>query len=238
MMAIAPSTYYYGQRIADEAAWGEHELYVLNQIVSPGGTGIDVGANKGFFSFAFSEIVDQVEAFEPNPDYAEFAQQMLGRRARVHKVALSNENGRGEFVVPVSEQGLDLHLAGKLQRGSDWDRETLRFTVEVRTLDSYAFTDVHVIKVDVEGSELEVLEGGRKTILRDRPSLIVELLTGAHANPIALTDTICTRYGYSPWIVTKDGSRVEACPVIGSLRSNTTWGSPILNRNVLFLPRH
>jgi len=84
-MVLVPSFYYYRRRIADEAAWGEHELYVLNQIVSPGGTAIDVGANQGFFSFAFSEIVDQVEAFEPNPDYADFARRMLGRRARVHK---------------------------------------------------------------------------------------------------------------------------------------------------------
>ena len=57
----------------------------------------------------------------------------------------------------------------------------MRFEVEVRTLDSFAFRDVCVIKVDVEGSEMEVLEGARETILRDRPPLIVELLTGAHA---------------------------------------------------------
>ena len=90
-MVLVPSSYYYRRRIADEAAWGEHELYVLRKIVSPHGTGIDVGANQGFFSFAFSKIVDQVEAFEPNPEYAYFAQRMLGQRARVHKVALSNE---------------------------------------------------------------------------------------------------------------------------------------------------
>ena len=48
-MAMVPSSYYYRRRITDEAAWGEHELYVLDQIVSPGGTAVDVGANQGFF---------------------------------------------------------------------------------------------------------------------------------------------------------------------------------------------
>jgi FkbM family methyltransferase len=236
---LMPSSLYYRRRIADEAAWGEHELDVLGEIVQPGGTAIDVGANQGFFAFAFSAIVDRVEAFEPNPDYAAFAQRMLGARARVHAVALSNENRRAEFVVPVSDEGTVLHLGGNLKQAAAPARHsrTMRFEVEVRTLDSYAFRDVRVIKVDVEGSEMEVLEGGRETILRDRPPLIVELLTGAHADPVALTEMICATYGYKAWLVTKDRERVEALPVMRSLGSNTTWGSPIRNRNVLFLPQ-
>src|SRR2546429_4756622 len=98
---LVPSSLYYRRRIADEAAWGEHELDVLGQIVTPGGTAVDVGANQGFFAFAFCGIVDRVEAFEPNPDYAAFARRMLGARAQVHQVALSNTNGTAEFVVPV-----------------------------------------------------------------------------------------------------------------------------------------
>jgi FkbM family methyltransferase len=236
---LMPSSLYYRRRIADEAAWGEHELDVLGEIVKAGGAAIDVGANQGFFAFAFSSIVDRVEAFEPNPDYATFARRMLGARARVHQVALSNENGTAEFVVPVSEEGTVLHLGGNLKQAEvpDEQSKTMRFNVEVRTLDSYAFRDVRAIKVDVEGSEMEVLEGGRETILRDKPPLIVELLTGAHADPIALTETICATYGYSSWLVTKDRERVDAVPVMRSLGSNTTWGSPIRNRNVLFLPK-
>ena len=113
----------------------------------------------------------------------------------------------------------------------------MRFEVEVRTLDSYAFSEVRVIKVDVEGSEMDGT-GGRARDDPARPaSLIVELLTGAHADPVALTETICAAYGYAAWLVTKDRARVEALPVMRSLGSNTTWGSPIRNRNVLFLPR-
>ena len=236
---LMPSTLYYRRRIADEAAWGEHELNVLDEIVRPGGTAIDVGANQGFFAFAFSRIADRVEAFEPNPDYAAFARRMLGARARVHAVALANENGKAQFVVPVSEEGMALHLGGYLKQAAPTTQtsKSMRFDVEVRTLDSYAFRDVRAIKVDVEGSELAVLEGGRETILRDRPALIVELLTGAHADPVAVTQAICASYGCEAWLVTKDRATVEAMPVLRGLGSNTTWGSPIRNRNVLFLPR-
>jgi FkbM family methyltransferase len=234
-MLAVPSSLYYRRRIADEAEWGEHELDVLDEIVASGGTAIDAGANQGFFSYALSKIVDQVEAFEPNPDYAAFAQRMLGARARVHQVALSNSNGRQTFVVPLADDGTVLHLGGSLQQASQL--RTVQFDVEVRTIDSYGLRNVRAIKVDVEGSETQVLEGGRETILRDRPCLIVELLTGAHAAPVAVTEAICASYGYAAWLVTRERRRVEALPVIRSLGSNTTWGSPIRNRNVLFLPR-
>ena len=158
-------------------------------------------------------------------------------RARVHAVALSNRSGTAQFVVPVSEQGMALHLGGSLKAGAAEQGPAQRFQVEVRTLDSYGLRDVRAVKVDVEGSEMEVLEGGRETILRDRPALIVELLTGAHADPVAVAEAICATYGYAAWLVTKDRQRIEALPAIRALGSNTTWGSPIRNRNVLFLPR-
>jgi FkbM family methyltransferase len=234
---LVPSSLYYRRRIADEAEWGEHELDVLGEIVAPGGTAIDVGANQGFFAYAFAAISQRVEAFEPNPDYAAFARRMLGSRARVHAVALSNRNGRQEFVVPVSDAGMALHLGGALADVGSAAARMMRFEVEVRTLDSYGFKDVRVVKVDVEGSEMAVLEGARATLLRDRPALIVELLTGAHADPAAVTEAISATFGYAAWLVTKDRKRVEALPVIRGLGSNTTWGSPIRNRNVLFLQR-
>jgi FkbM family methyltransferase len=233
-LTFLPPSFYYRRRIADEATWGEHELGVLDRIVRRGGTAIDVGANQGVFAYAFGRIADRVEAFEPNPGCAAFARRMLGPRARLHEVALSNRSGQADLVVPLSAQGMALHFGGSL-KGSGTDAadpaETMRFTVEVRTLDSYVFRDVRVLKVDVEGSEMEVLEGGRETIMRDRPVLI-----GAHADPVAIAEHICARYAYAAELATIGGEIIDALPVIRSLGSNTTWGSPIRNRNVLFLP--
>jgi FkbM family methyltransferase len=234
-MTLVPSSLYYRRRIADEATWGEHELLVLDKIVLRGGTAVDVGANQGVFAYAFSKIADRVEAFEPNPDCAAFARRMLGNRARLHAIALSDRSGQSEFVVPVSKEGVALHLGGSLTRAEHGD--TVRFTVEVRTLDSFGFKDVRAVKIDVEGGEMEVLEGGRETILRDRPALIVELLTGAHTDPVAVAESICGSFGYSARLATIDGNVVDALPVVRGLGSNTTWGSQIRNRNVMFLPR-
>ena len=138
--------------------------------------------------------------------------------------------------MPVADDGTELHLGGSLQAGHAAAGKSVNFAVTLRTLDSFAFKDVRIIKIDVEGSEMDVLAGARETILRDKPSLIAELLTGAHADPVAVTEEICASYGYTARLVTIDGQIVEALPVLRNLGSNTTWGSPIRNRNVLFLP--
>lgn len=45
---------------------------------------------------------------------------------------------------------------------------------EVRTLDSFGFTGVTLLKIDVEGSELRVLRGARRLLRRDRPIVVLE----------------------------------------------------------------
>ena len=44
-----------------------------------------------------------------------------------------------------------------------------------KRLDEYDFHDISFIKIDVEGFELEVVEGARETLRRERPTLLVEI---------------------------------------------------------------
>ena len=159
---------------------GEPELAVLAKLVAPGGTAIDVGANVGFFAYALADIADCVLAFEPNPDYAFFARWMLRGRAEVRELALSDESGRGTLYVPLSDRGTVLHLAGSLKRTHPQFRNVRAYDVEVRTLDELGLVDVRFVKADVEGNEREVLDGARATIARDRPIILVELLSGTY----------------------------------------------------------
>src|SRR5882757_10020732 len=115
LATLLPPATFYRRRIAQEARAGEPELAVLDRLVRPGGTAIDIGANQGIFAFALADIADRVVAFEPNPDYARFARWMLRGRAEVHELALSNAPGRATFHVPLSDDGMVLHLAGNLK---------------------------------------------------------------------------------------------------------------------------
>ena len=233
---LTPPSAFYRRRIAEEARAGEPELCVLATLMRRGGTAVDVGANQGFFAYALSELADRVVAFEPNPDYALFARVMLRGRAQVHRLALSDQPGRARFRVPIDHDGTVLHLAGSLKGTHGQFPRERSYTVEVRTLDSFRLTDVRFIKVDVEGSEREVLDGGTATIARDRPALLLELLSGTHADPGGYTAAICAAFGYDAFIVQR-GEKIPALPAIAALGTNTSWGSEIESRNVLFLPR-
>jgi FkbM family methyltransferase len=234
-LLMRPSRFY-RRRIAEEAHSGEPELRVLSEIVPPGGTAIDVGANQGVFAYALAGIADRVVAFEPNPDYAAFSRRMLRGRAEVHELALSDRPGRGTFHVPLADDGMVLHLAGSLKRTHAQFRRNRTYEVEIRALDEFGYADVRFIKVDVEGSEREVLDGARATIARSRPVMLLELMSGTYQDPGACTAAICKDFGYDAVIV-QHGEKLEALPTIARLGKNTSWGTDIESRNVLFLPR-
>jgi FkbM family methyltransferase len=233
---LAPPSWFYRRRIAEETGSGEPELAVLAELVPSGGTAVDIGANQGIFAYALSGIADRVVAFEPNPDYAAFARWMLRGRAEVHQLALSDKSSRGTLHVPLSDEGMVLHLAGSLKRTHAQFRHNRTYDVEIRTLDDFGLTDVHFIKADVEGSEREVLEGARATLKRDRPVILLELLSGTHEDPGAYAADICARFGYDAFIVQRS-QKIAALPAISTLGKNSSWGTEIESRNVLFLPR-
>ena len=233
---LLPPALFYRRRIAREARAGEPELAVLDRLVRRGGTAIDIGANQGIFAFALAGIADRVVCFEPNPDYARFARWMLRGRAEVLELALADQPGRGTFYVPHADDGMVLHLAGSLKRAHAQFRTVETYEVEIATLDAFGFADVRFIKADVEGSEREVLEGARATIARERPVILLELLSGTHPDPGALTAEICASFGYDAFLVQR-GEKIAALPAIAALGKNTSWGTDIESRNVLFVPR-
>jgi FkbM family methyltransferase len=232
---LMPPSRFYRRRIAEEACAGEPELMLLPQLLPRGGTAVDVGANQGIFAYALAGIADRVVAFEPNPDYATFARWMLRGRAKVHTLALSDRPGRATFHVPMSDDGMMLHFAGNLKHTHAQFRNERTFEVAVGTLDGFDLSAVRFIKIDVEGSEREVLDGARMTIARDRPLLLLELLSGTYADPGSYAAAICRDFGYDAVIV-QHGRKIPALPAIAALGKNTSWGTDIETRNVLFLP--
>lgn len=236
LVMLMPPPLFYERRISREIVSGEPELGLLAEFVRPAAIAIDGGANQGFFAYALSKLVRRVVAFEPNPDYARFARWMLRGRAEVHEMALSDKRERATFYVPLTDDGTALHFAGNLKRIHSQFGNVRTYDVEVRTLDGFAFDDVCFIKADVEGNEREVLDGARATIARSRPVLLLELLSGTHDDPAAHTAAICEDFGYDAFIVQK-GEKLPALPMIESLRANTSWGTGIETRNVLFTPR-
>lgn len=156
---------------------GEPELHLVRALADPGRLSIDIGANWGMYSRAMLPVSRQVIAFEPNPVEAARLRRALPR-LRVEACALGAEPGEAMLRVPVMANGASASGFGTIgDFAMPFDREA-GVGVPVRTLDSFAFADVGLIKIDVEGFEYRVLEGAMDTIERCRPNLLIELNGG------------------------------------------------------------
>jgi FkbM family methyltransferase len=155
----------------------EREMDILERIVSQRRRCIDIGANVGLYTYRFSQLFDQVESFEPNPYCARKVTAAQLPNVTVHAIALSNKSGSANLSMPDTGSPEDTALASL----SNQFKDSKSVPVTLRTLDDFGFIDVDLIKIDVEGHELELLEGARQTILRNSPTLLIEIEQRHHA---------------------------------------------------------
>lgn len=129
---------------------------------------IDVGAHVGLWSFQMAWDFQDIDGFEPMPDHREcWYENVPGcgpANKGVHPYALGAEPGTVHVRTRTANSSGDT--------GVEPDGEGL--AVDQRTLDSFGFDDVDLIKIDCEGYELFVCQGARETITRCRPVIIVE----------------------------------------------------------------
>ena len=161
---------------------GENPEYrVMSALLSPGDTFVDVGANFGTFSLLASRLVDiggTVIAIEPQPRLAALIVRSLSasgvQNCEVIRSACGTDTGKVALHVPSDDSGragLFEAFSGRL------DHETISVPVAPldRIIDRASVTGRLMIKIDAEGSEFSVLEGGRRLIESTRPPLLIEL---------------------------------------------------------------
>jgi FkbM family methyltransferase len=128
---------------------------------------MDVGANQGFFTILASQRLgkkDGVFAFEPSPrEFARLKRNIwLNRCANVtlENIAISSREGVTEFYMCLGNQG---SFSSIRPQAADVTARRKLIQVPVTTLDIYvrkkSIESIDLIKVDVEGGELEVLKG-------------------------------------------------------------------------------
>jgi FkbM family methyltransferase len=153
---------------------GDPEIAQLAVLIGTGRRTIDIGANRGVYSYWLAQTSRMVEAFEPNPVLAgNLARAGIGN-ITVHALALSECSGPGTLLVPCHRNGGFDDPGGRLE-GLARSQVGQRFAVTLARLDDFAFDDVDFIKIDVEGHEEKVILGGWDTIVAYRPFLLVEL---------------------------------------------------------------
>lgn len=137
--------------------------------LKPGDIVLDVGANVGNHTLFLASIAKaNVVAFEPNPELANAIRESLeinalGSQVTVKQIGLGKEETVGSFneSIPDNLGAQSISLGG----GS----------LQINTLDSMPFKGtISLIKIDVEGMELDVLKGAKNTLIKDKPTLYVE----------------------------------------------------------------
>lgn len=176
---------------------GEKELALLPALAARGSVAIDIGANKGVYSYALSGICGAVKAFEPNPKMFRILTAGVPANVETFETALSNADGEADLILPVQRSGRFSNQGATLQpRKMDGDKDFETLNVAQKTLDSYGFRDVSFIKIDVEGFELEVIEGAKETLARERPNMLVEIDEHHAKRPVADAVAAICAHGY------------------------------------------
>ena len=161
----------------------------------------DFGAHFGLFSFTAAHFAGPqgfVLAIEPDPFLSNLIIKSEHRRpegsAPVHALtaAVSKEAGFSQIEVPERSRAANA-LSGKSECAVIGGVRS-RFDVCVVTVDQLAetFPEADVIKMDIEGSELDALLGGEKTILKKRPIMLLEVYDNIQKE----TSALLKKWGY------------------------------------------
>jgi FkbM family methyltransferase len=183
---------------------GERELRLLPALVDPTRPCIDVGANNGLYTYALLQLgAPRIVAFEPNPKMAAILKLRFERHVRsgrlvVETKGLSTERGQVDLFIPEGA-----HALASLEPRAAQNQE--KITVEIVPMDELDVPRVGFIKIDVEGHEGAVLEGGRNLIARERPNILVEAEERHQAGAVRRARNVLEPLGYAGFFLGPDG---------------------------------
>jgi FkbM family methyltransferase len=155
--------------------WSEAELVHLAKIAGSSGIALDIGANNGGYTYPLSKLFSRVYAFEINEDVTDWIRAYDADNIEIIHCGLSSAAGTARFYIPVLN-GVTLDGWGSLDRANlqeaDGHREK---DVGLARLDDFGIRGIGFIKIDVEGHEVEVLQGAIETIRECRPTVLIEV---------------------------------------------------------------
>lgn len=152
----------------------------LARYLKPGDTFYDIGANIGFFTVIGARLVGstgRVYAFEPVPENAASLQRNADlnqfHHVTVFGKAVSRSQGKGELLLTHHPGGATLSIADHppdMKGTIAIDLVSIDHLIAQQKLAPPA-----VVKIDVEGAELDVLHGMSQTIKEFKPAIICEI---------------------------------------------------------------
>jgi FkbM family methyltransferase len=159
----------------------QSELKFIRELVKPGQTVLDIGANIGFFAITMASLVGltgRVFAFEPIDKNADLLQRSIlenkyESRIKIERVAVGHSSQKASIVMPTfspNPVGAYLYADNAVLLQHDIKE------VDMIALDHYPLSHpVHFIKMDIEGAEPLALKGAVELLKTDRPTILSEI---------------------------------------------------------------
>lgn len=191
-----------GLSFREYGEWAINEINFISRFVTEGATVLDIGANVGSHTLAFSTFVGRsgrVVSFEPQRIIYQALCTSLGVNgiSNVHLLncALSDKEGY------LREQNIDYSKTGQNFGAVVFTAQALSegdyASVPVKRLDDLRVSNCSFIKIDAESMEHLVLAGAERTIQENRPVIYAEAAEWKHAVP---TLAVLERYGYQSYL--------------------------------------
>ncbi|HWH25533.1 MAG TPA: FkbM family methyltransferase [Pseudolysinimonas sp.] len=175
-------------RFAPLIRWAEPELRGLGALVRPGDEVLDIGASHGMYTVPLAHLVGpagKVFSFEPHPRQQRSLRRLkrlLGfRQLSITPAAIGTSEGEFTMRMPI-KYGFPIYGHAHITSGAADYPDTVKtrtWRTAMTSIDGWAARShpgrIRFIKIDVEGFEPSVIEGGSELIARDLPSLLVEI---------------------------------------------------------------
>jgi len=164
--------------------WEPQETNLFIKVLKPGMVVADIGAMEGYYTILASIYVSEtgvVHAFEPIESSIDYIKKNIQinniKNIKLHEFALFDKPGFFKFEKKDIENRLLVMLTSFTQ-----ENEGLGLHTKTVVFDEWAeiqgLEKLDLVKMDIEGAELNVLYGMRKTIEKFHPKLFIEFHTG------------------------------------------------------------
>jgi FkbM family methyltransferase len=199
-----------GRMLATSGIWEPHVTAVFRERLRPGDVCLDIGANVGYFTLLAARLVGpsgHVHAFEPEPTNADQLEAHIRsnglQNVTVHRVAVGVESGTGALhqTRPASNPKA-WTLIGRPDETTEREGGGAPTMVTIAPLDAVVPLDdwsrVRLVKIDVDGAEVEVLASLDPLVARGaRPDVVVELHPGMRKEVLSAVVSFARSHGLS-----------------------------------------
>jgi len=203
------------QIFSEDGKYEKGTVSVLKQLLKPGMTVLNIGANIGYFSVIISKIVGpagRVFCFEPFPSTAELLKKNVKmnncNNVEVFTKAISNKSGKDSMWIAPSS--VNNFISKKGIPGLE------KLDVDVTTVDDFVNEknlQIDFIFMDAEGSERNAIEGMRNTIIDNKK---LEIITEFNPYTFELAGTsgkefldVCSEFNFEFYIINENKATIS-----------------------------